>query len=434
MVVPRLLALLAVVLVLTGCGGRNHDVSSSRASCEAHYGSGNCVIRNGVYVRIDPAASTTTTIALAGTCDAAHQAADAHVKGVEHTCVSQTYCGNGFTSAASYQAAFNVRGPLWDGADGAEPVDLGDGRRLWLWGDTYSGPTTATNIIVHSFARNSVALQQGNCFEFRLGGVRTGVTDYFARPGAREWYWPTAGIADPAHNVVYVSAMHAIVAPGADGFHWRILNNDFLTLDYHALSLLSATPMPNGAGLLWGTDLMQAGGYDYLYANAAGARQYVARALPQHLLDGRWQFWTGTGWNNDAASIRPMTFKLFDRSDDVGPYPAIMVYPYGTGFLASSKRCDLICDDLSAWYAPTPAGPWYAVNTNTGRIATTEVATGLVAYSGHLLPAATPSGFIGVWSVNRQHGNSTAKFAYGEQTGELTNLPGPSTLASDFPS
>jgi hypothetical protein len=354
--------------------------------------------------------------------------------GQQRTCVAQTYCGTGFTSAAAYQAAFNVRGPLWDGADGAEPVDLGDGRRLWLWGDTYSGPTTDTSIIVQAFLRNSISVQQGNCMEFRLGGVVGGVNDYFKRPGATEWYWPDGGIADPAHNVVYLSSMHAIFDHVGDGFNYRLVRNEILTVDYHSLQLIKATPMPTGGGLQWGTTMMQHGGYDYIYANAPGAKQYVARALPQHLLDGQWEFWTGSTWSANGASVAPMTFKYFSKNPDVGPYAAITVYPYGNGYIASAKRCDLICPDLTAWYSPTAAGPWYAVNSNSGKIATTGVAAGLVPYGGHMVPAATPSGFIGVWSVNRQQGDSNAKYVYGGRSGELTNLPSPSTLATDFPS
>jgi len=354
--------------------------------------------------------------------------------GLQRSCVAQTYCGSGFTNAAAYQTAFDVRGPYWDGADGAEMVDLGDGRRLWLFGDTYSGPTTATNIIVQAFSRNSIAVQQGKCLEFRLGGTPGGITDYFKRPGVTEWYWPVAGLADPAHNVVYLSAMHAIIADGTDGFHWRLVRNEILTLDYHSLQLLRATPMATGGGLLWGTSMTQSGGYDYVYANAPGAKQYVARAVPQHLLDGQWEYWTGTTWSTNGANVHPMTFKLFDRSADVGSYSGVTVSPYGSGFIASAKRCDLICTDLSAWYSPTAAGPWYAVNSDQGRIATTGHAAGLVVYGGHMVPIASASGWMGVWSVNREHGNSTAKYAYGARAGELTNLPSSSTLATDFPS
>jgi hypothetical protein len=354
--------------------------------------------------------------------------------GLQRTCASQTYCGGGFTNAASVESALDVRGPLWDGADGAEMVDLGDGRRLWLFGDTYSGPTTSTNIIVQAFLRDSIAVQQGKCFEFRLGGVPDGINDYFKRPGPTEWYWPVGGLADPAHNLVYVSAIHAIIAGGASGFHWRVLRYEILKLDYHSLQLVGATPVPTAGGLLWGTSLMQSGGFDYIYANAPGAKQYVARALPQHLLDGQWEYWTGTTWSTNGAAVHAMTFKAFDRSADLGPYPGVTVFPYGSGFLASAKRCDLICDDLSAWYSPTPEGPWYAVNSAGGRVATTVAAKGLVVYGGHIVANAGTSGLIGVWSVNREQGDSTLKYVYGSRAGALTNLPSPATLATDFPS
>src|ERR1700757_4852184 len=47
----------------------------------------------------------------------------------------------------------------WLGADGAYSVDLGNGNSLWIFGDTFVGPSSATSRTqTNGFIHNSIAI------------------------------------------------------------------------------------------------------------------------------------------------------------------------------------------------------------------------------------------------------------------------------------
>ncbi len=352
------------------------------------------------------------------------------ITGVQQWCVSQRVCAPSLRTAADYQSLFNTRGPTWDGADGANAVDLGDGRRLWLFGDTFSGPTDATSVLPgYTFLRNSIAIESGNCLEYRLGGLPGMLADYLPPPGYKQWYWPMDGLVDRTNGLVYVSAMRIGVAPGPPGFNWTILENDFVVLDLQSLAVLRTVPIPAHGGLRWGTSILQSNGYIYMYALGSGvpSRQYVARTTLAHLVDGAWEYWDGSSWTTDASAVAPMTFNTFaGTTDNVSLLPAITVEPYGSGYLASAKRCDLYCNDVTAWFSTTPTGPWRGVNDNLGQIADTTMPDDARAYGGHIVPTAY--GLLVVWS-----GNGTNvpwhKYKYGPRVVAPTNLPSDTVLA-----
>jgi hypothetical protein len=345
------------------------------------------------------------------------------IGGRQRMCFSQTTCVPHLDDAPSFQTALNTRGPIWTGADGATTVGLGDGRRLWLFGDTYSGPTDGTHVLPgYLFLRNSVAVESNNCMEFRVGGDETRIGDYFWDPAPTEWFWPLNGVVDKQAGVVLVSAMHnAYDGTQPHGFRWKQLYNEIMVLDLKSLLWRGSYRLPTYGGLFWGSTMLTSGGLVYIYAVGSGSRQYAARTAINHLQDGAgWQFWNGTTWSTNPNSMAPMKFITYGGANDPGPLGGIQIDPYGAGFLASTKRCDIFCPDLTAWFSPSLAGPWRAVNTNNGKVANTYVARGLIAYAGHLL--STRTGFIGVWSVNRES-DSMSTSVFGPRTGVLANLP-----------
>jgi hypothetical protein len=350
------------------------------------------------------------------------------VTGRVRICNAQTVCRGSLRSAADYQAVFDTRGPVWTGADGAATVDLEDGRRLWLFGDTYSGLADATHILPgYHFLRNSVGVEQGGCVEFRVGGLPGDPRDYITRQN-REWFWPMTGVVDRAAGVVRLSAMRLTRAEGPHGFRWRVVRNEIVTLDLRTLLVRSTSALPAGGGHLWGVAMHRDGDVVYMYARGEGGRHYVARAPLNALTTGRrWQYFTGTAWSSDASAARPMKFLTVNGADDPGPLPALTVDRYGSGYLASVKRCDLLCDDLTAWYSASPTGPWRAVNANAGRVATTHGGPGLVVYGGHL--ARTRAGWLAVWSVNRPS-DTLAKYTYGPRVAAPSGLPTADALAA----
>jgi hypothetical protein len=90
--------------------------------------------------------------------------------------------------------------PRWLGADGAYTIDLGDGRVLWLFGDTFIADTSADTRTASTMVRNSVAVMTGDdpatatmAFAWHDGSPPD---SFFAETGSN-WFWPSDGIRVP---------------------------------------------------------------------------------------------------------------------------------------------------------------------------------------------------------------------------------------------
>ena len=88
--------------------------------------------------------------------------------------------------------------PHWLGGDGASSVDLGDGRVLWLFGDSFIDLTGSGSRRKATIVRNSVAIQTGYkpetarmSFSWKVLGNRP---RSFFREEGEEWFWPGSGI------------------------------------------------------------------------------------------------------------------------------------------------------------------------------------------------------------------------------------------------
>jgi hypothetical protein len=204
--------------------------------------------------------------------------------------------------------------------------------------------------------------------------------------------------------------------------------NEIVSLDLHSLTYRGSTALrPDPGQVQWGMSMTQAGPWIYLYGGAGNQHYYAARATPAHLLDGRWEYGTATGWSTRRADLRPMQFRTFANQPDPAMSAAISVDRYGSGYIVSSKRCEGWCDDVTAWYSKSPAGPWKAVNSNNGRIATTPAAPGQITYNGHLVHVN--GGWIAVWALNTVSGNYV-KNGFGGRIAVPQNLPSPAALAA----
>jgi hypothetical protein len=344
--------------------------------------------------------------------------------------LSQLVCRPRLSSAADYQAMFNTSGPLWNRADGASSIELGGGRRLWLFGDTYTGLSNANGIMPGwRLVRNTIAVEQGGCFEFRTGGAFQ-TDDYLPSPAPGEFYWPNDGVVDAAAGVVHLSVTRVRNVPGPAGFGFQTMGNEIVDIDLHSLTYRGSHPLPVDPGhVQWGMSMMQDGNWIYLYGGASNDHYYAARTTAAHLLDGHWQYGTGTptGWSTRRADLRPMQFRTYDNQPDPGMSAAISVDRYGSGYIVSSKRCEAWCDDVTAWYSNTPAGPWKAVNANNGRIATTPAAEGQITYNGHLIHVN--NSWLVAWALNTVSG-SYVKNGFGGRDAVPQNLPSAAVLAA----
>ena len=232
------------------------------------------------------------------------------VTGSPRPCATQLSCVPSLKTAADYQnVAATHAGPVWDGGDGAAVVDLGNSRRLWLFGDTYSGPTDANVRAsrVQPFYATPSPSSTAGAWSSGSAGSPARSTTTFPDPAPADWYWPMDGVVDAANNVVQLSALHVDrVEAATAGYRWRVVRTEILTLDLRSLAFRSATPLPTGTGLQWGSSMIDVGGTIYIYAHNL-SDQYVARTTMAHLTDGQWSYWTGSSWSTNSSAARPMS-------------------------------------------------------------------------------------------------------------------------------
>jgi hypothetical protein len=103
--------------------------------------------------------------------------------------------------------------PEWLGSDGAYSIDLGDGRVLWLFGDTFISTSFLNTRRISKMIRNSVAVQTGYdpstaamAFYWRTEGGRP--SSFFPEDG-ETWFWPGHGIALGDRLIVFLMATRA---------------------------------------------------------------------------------------------------------------------------------------------------------------------------------------------------------------------------------
>ena len=90
-----------------------------------------------------------------------------------------------------------MRDKYWRGADGAASINLGAGKILWLFSDTFIDTKGTGKRSNATMIRNSIAIQNGTDLEtadisFYYKGGADNPDDFFKRPG-RKWFWTGHG-------------------------------------------------------------------------------------------------------------------------------------------------------------------------------------------------------------------------------------------------
>jgi len=296
------------------------------------------------------------------------------------------YCApNVPSSPAEYQDAFDALRRTyteWASADAPVPLELPDGRILWTFGDTWigtvlpDGAITPTNRLEH----NSFVVQTGRCFAPQMGGTPLHRTERIADPAPNEWYWPAASLVDGSTVRMFLWHLRQASPP----LHFEIVGIRVATLSLPDLAVqqIDALPFSPTDGVHYGATISVIGSMVYAYGRDE-LDGYVSRVpVADILTPGAWEFWGNAGgpdtWVTDPALAVPMTFVgtpplgLFGTG--AGPGAPLSVRPYGAGYLATAMLLDAFADEVSAFTAPAPEGPW----TYHGRI--------------HTTPSKTPSG------------------------------------------
>jgi hypothetical protein len=281
----------------------------------------------------------------------------------------------------------------WLGADGATTVDLGDGRVLWLFGDTFVGTLKPDGGCAPGtkMVNNTIAVQtlprgsEPGSMTFHWGPEREGEPTSWALSPAgvgekakNHWMWPSGGgirvgagedsrlvlifammrrrdASDSVWNFeAHGAAAVTVLNPGAPAAQWRTevtaLHDDEADLDARRpVRLIAWGPVvmadPDSAGraLIFGVD----------GSKVLDKRVVLARA-PRETIQRfeTWEFRTPAGWSAreaDAAPIAAAATDVFSvsRVEQDGHARFLMIQTEAN----LGKR-------IMARFADKPEGPW----------------------------------------------------------------------------
>src|SRR5581483_5941504 len=97
----------------------------------------------------------------------------------------------------------------WMGADAAYSVDLGGGRVLWLFGDSFVAKTPVRARADAWFLRNSVGIQSGGAdpssaqMKFAWRDDAGQASSFFPERDGH-WFWPLGGVRLPSRLVLFL--------------------------------------------------------------------------------------------------------------------------------------------------------------------------------------------------------------------------------------
>jgi len=114
--------------------------------------------------------------------------------------------------------------PRWLGGDGATAIDLGAGRVLWLFGDSFIDPSASGSRSLSMLVRNSIAIQTGydpSTADMKFfWKMKDGKPAAFFAPKGDTWYWPASGIMLGRHLIIFLMEIQA-TEKNALGFETR---------------------------------------------------------------------------------------------------------------------------------------------------------------------------------------------------------------------
>lgn len=259
------------------------------------------------------------------------------------------------------------RDPHWVGGDGASSVDLGNGRILWLFGDSWIDPSGRGTRQGARMVSNSVAIQIGTdpvgaSIRSYWGRATDGSPAAFVPDEGKERHWFGNGVRVGDRLLLFLNRVRD--APAGLGFEsvgwtaWMVENPD---MDPSAWRMRQLATPTNPLGVLVGfAAVLRLGEHVYAFGSEDPVKShpiYAARwsteqARQGDLLHPEW--WTGErlGWLPDSSSTprRPLfengQSELSIHVDAVtGRFLVVQTQGFGPA-------------DVMMRAAPTLTGPW----------------------------------------------------------------------------
>ncbi len=260
--------------------------------------------------------------------------------------------------------------PGWQAADVGTSARLGDGRLVWVFGDTFRSPGTEPLMV-----SNSMLVSSGSCVSQLVTGERGPLLPDSADGTV---YWPMSVVAVPGaaagpdHRDVQDVLLVLLArtqrdAGGGELLDFRFRGTSvavFTVLEREAPQLqqiVRVTPDDDDPQQInWGAAAAVDGGWLYVYGTRLpgdpptfGRELYVAR-VPVDSPENRlaWEYWDGSAWTGRADTARRVLGAVGGVSQ------TLSVDLVDGRWLAVSKRDGDLGDFVYTWTAPSPTGPW----------------------------------------------------------------------------
>jgi hypothetical protein len=289
----------------------------------------------------------------------------------------------------------------WTGADSTYSAPLPGGRQAWLFSDTFLGRVNPdrSRPADTPFIHNSIVEQSGANLRTVTGGTPSQPQSLVGPtpPGPPTdphnvnsyWYWSGDGVVEGDQlRVFYLK----FVSTGSGQWDFRWDSDAIASFHLPDLRLESLTPTYSAGNVTWGSWLLPAGAFTYVYGveDLGGVKYlHLARAQREHLL-GRWEFFTGGGWSSDpTASARLMSGVANEYS----------VTRLGDRYVLLTFDTSVIFgNEIVAYTADSPAGPF----TNRTHVYSAPEAGGnIIAYNAHAHPElGGPDELVVSYNVN----------------------------------
>jgi hypothetical protein len=192
----------------------------------------------------------------------------------------------------------------WLGGDGASSIDLGEGRVLWLFGDSFIATTNRHLRSESLLIRNSIAIQSG--YDPESAAIRfhwrfkNNIPQSFFPEDGPTWFWPGQGIVTNGFLLIFILQIHP--SDNDLGFEfagWKALRVFNYKDEPSKWKLCWADTPPDPHFIITGAgSVLLVNGYLYAFCSDESATHdvYLARWAIEELVRGdlknpRW--WTG---------------------------------------------------------------------------------------------------------------------------------------------
>ena len=249
----------------------------------------------------------------------------------------------------------------WLGADGAYSIDLGNGRVLWIFSDTFVARKAGDDRRHAAFVHNTVAIQSGYdpsqaTIKFYWRNKRGKPSEIFASEG-HAWMWPSAGIRIRNKLLLFSGRIVSDSAKGSLGFksvgwnaYW-VSNPD----DEPSAWTLKAAAESTDSVIL-ASAVLRDGGFVYLFGESEPEHDlYVARLGVETLARGEFgtmKWWSGGSWETAASGRRPIQLAA-------GTETSVQRDPSRNAFIEINSR-GFGATDIVMRRAENLEGPWGA--------------------------------------------------------------------------